>query len=69
MFIDVRTVAGADPRYCRAAALNPGHGAVWGAVRKNEAWLSHTRQQGDMFIPICQEVGGRKGAQANTNTP
>ena len=41
--IDVRAVAGADPRNCCAAALNPGHGAVRGAARKNEAWLSHTR--------------------------
>ena len=63
--IDVRTVAGADPRYCCAAALNPGHGAVWGAARKNEAWLNQTLLQGDTFIPICHEVGGRQGAQAN----
>jgi len=28
ILIDVRTVAGEDPRCCRAAALNPGHGAV-----------------------------------------
>jgi len=35
------------------------------AARKNEAWLSHTRPQGDTFIPICSEVGGRQGAQAN----
>jgi len=34
---NVRTVVGADPRYCAAAALFPGHGAVWGAMRKNEA--------------------------------
>ena len=27
--------------------------------------LSHTRSQGDAFIPICHEVGGRQGAQAN----
>ena len=65
ILIDIRTVAGADPRYCRAAALNPGHGAVWGAARKNEAWLGHTRPQGDTFIPICHEVGGRQGVQAN----
>jgi len=40
---DVRTVAGADPHYFCAAALNPGHGAVWDAARKNEAWLNQTR--------------------------
>ena len=28
ILIDVRAVAGADPRHCCAAALNPGHGAV-----------------------------------------
>ena len=43
ILIGVRAVAGADPRYCFAAALNPEHGAVWGAVRKNETLLSHTR--------------------------
>jgi len=38
---------------------------VRGAARKNEAWLSHTRLQGGMFMSICHEVGGRLGAQAN----
>ena len=38
---------------------------MWGAARKNEAWLSHTQLQGGSFIPICYEVGGRQGAQAN----
>ena len=39
---DVRTVVGAGPRYCADAAVFPGHGALWGAMRKNEAWLDHT---------------------------
>jgi len=52
-------------RYCCAAALNPGQGAAWGAVRKNEAWLNQTRRQGGTSIPICHEAGGRQGAQAN----
>jgi len=38
----VRTVVGADPRYCVAAAVFPGYGALWGAMRKNEAWLDNT---------------------------
>ena len=38
--IDVRTVAGADPCYCCAAASNPGHDAVWGAARKNDILIS-----------------------------
>ena len=50
---------------CCAAAHNPGHGAVWGAVQKNEAWLNQTRLQGGAFMPICHEVGGRQGAQAS----
>ena len=65
ILIDVRTVAGADPRYCCAAALNPKHGAVWGVARKHKAWLSHNRSQRDTSIPICHEVGGRQGVQAN----
>ena len=64
ILIDVRTVVGANPRYCCATALNPGHGAVWGAARKNEAWLNQTRRQGGTFMPICHEVGSRQGAQA-----
>ena len=39
---DVRTVVGADPRYSAAAAVLPGHGAVWGAMRKNDALLGQT---------------------------
>jgi len=38
---------------------------VWGAVQKNEAWLNQTRLQGGAFMPICHEVGGRQGSQAN----
>jgi len=61
---DVRTVAGADSRYCSTAASVPGHGAVWGAAQKNEAWLELAQRQGDTFIPLCHEAGGRLGAQA-----
>ena len=39
---DARTVLGADPRYCADAAVFPGNGALWGAMRKNEARLDHT---------------------------
>ena len=39
---DVRTVVGADPRYCADAAVFPVHGGLWGAMRKNEAWLGQT---------------------------
>jgi len=56
----VRTVVGADPRYC-AAAVFPGHGAVWGAMRKNEAWLEHTITQGGAFYALYHEAGGRMG--------
>jgi len=56
---DVRTVVGADPRYCAAAAIFPGHGADWGAMRKNEAWLDHTSPQGDTFFALCHEAGGQ----------
>ena len=61
---DVRTVVGADLRYCAAAALFPGHGAVWGAARKNEAWLRHTMPQGDVFFALCHEAGGHMGDSA-----
>jgi len=61
---DVRTVVGADPRYCAAAALFPGHGAIWGAARKNGAWLCHTMPQGGAFFALCHEAGGRMGDSA-----
>ena len=63
--IDVRTVAGADPRSCCAAALNPGHGAVWGAARKTGRGSTTPGHKGARSSPICHEVGGRQGAQAN----
>ena len=61
---DVRTVVGADPRYCADAAVFPGHGALWGAMRKNEAWLDHTIPQGDVFYALCHEAGGHMSDSA-----
>ena len=61
---DVRTVVGADPRYRADAAVFPGHGALWGAMRKNEAWLDHTIPQGDAIYALCHEAGGRMGDSA-----
>ena len=58
---DVRTVANGDPRFCCAAALSPGHGAAWGAVQKNTAWLAQAQSQGDLFFALCHEAGGRVG--------
>ena len=58
---DVRTVVSADQRYCAAAALFPGHRAVWGAMRKNETWLGRTMPQGDAFFALCHEAGGQIG--------
>ena len=37
ILIDVRTVAGADPRYCRAAALNPTAFKVYALQRLHAA--------------------------------
>ena len=62
---DIRTVVGANSRYCAAAALFPGHGAVWGAARKNEAWFSHIKAKGDVFYALCHEAGGRMGDSAH----
>jgi len=60
----VRTVVGADPRYCADAAGFPGHGALWGAMRKNGAWLEHAITQGDAFYALCHEAGGHMGDSA-----
>ena len=64
ILIDVRTIAGADPRYCAEAALTAGHGAVFGANQKNGAWLAQTQSQGDKFVPACHEAGGAIGEPA-----
>ena len=61
---DVRTIAGADSRYCSTAASIPGHGAAWGACQKNHDWLLLALSQGDTFLPLAHEAGGRLGAQA-----
>ena len=61
---DVRTVVGTDPKYCAAAAVFPGCGAVWGAMRKDEAWLGQTMPQGDAFFALCHEAGGHMGGSA-----
>ena len=61
---DVRTVVGADPRYCADAPISPGHGALWGAMRKNLAMLDHTISQGDAFYALYHEAGGRMGDSA-----
>jgi len=58
---DVRTIAGGDQRCCCAAASSPGHGAAWGAVQKNAAWLAQARSQGEIFLALCHEAGGRTG--------
>ena len=61
---DVRTIAGSDPRYCCAAALSPGHGAAWGAVQKDAAWLAQARSQGDTFSPSATRWGGALASAA-----
>jgi len=65
IIMDVRTVVGADPRYCAAAALFPGHRAVWGAARKNGPCLSHTLPQDYAFFALCREAGGHMGDPAH----
>ena len=50
--------------YFAAAAVFPGHGALWGAMRKNEAWLDHTTAQGGAFYALYHEAGGRMGDSA-----
>ena len=61
---DVRTIAAAHTKYCKMAACIPGHGADWGAGEKNDKWEEEARHQGDTFIPLCHEVGGRLGEPA-----
>ena len=57
--IDVRTVAGADPRYCCAAALNPGHGACVGC-RAEERGVAqpHPVARGHVYPHLPRGGGG-----------
>ena len=64
---DMRTIASGDQRYCCAAALSPGYGAAWGALQKDAAWLDQARSQGDTFIALCHEAGGRLAAAARSS--
>ena len=63
---DVRTIAGGDQRYCCAAALSPGHGAAWGAVQKDAAWLAQARSQGGIFSPSAMRRGAALAAAARS---
>jgi len=62
ILFDVRTVAGADSRYCCAAALNPGYGAVWGAAPVSWVAQPDPAARGHVYAHLPR--GGRPPGRA-----
>ena len=59
--LDVRTCDPATSDICVLAFRCPGAAADAGAKEKIKKWGSYVDAQGDSFIPLCIEAGGRVG--------
>jgi len=60
---DVRTTNPCDTRCCRKAAKVPGAANDYGTYLKNVKWQSKVEAQGDTFMALCIESGGRLSEQ------
>ena len=61
---DVRTCNSTDKKICRKAAKAPGTAAEAGATIKDDKWKDLVLAQGDTFIALAHEDGGRMGVPA-----
>ena len=59
MFIDFITCLPTKADVVNSAASTPGHAADLGAAKKMGDWLDLVQRQGDEFVPIAVESGGR----------
>jgi hypothetical protein len=59
VFIDFVTCLPTKPDVVSLAASTPGHAADLGAAKKIGDWLELVQRQGDEFVPIAVESGGR----------
>jgi hypothetical protein len=60
---DVRTTNPCDTRCCRKAAKVPGAANDYGTHLKNVKWQNKVEAQGDTFMALCIESGGRLSEQ------
>jgi len=57
--VDLRTAVTCDKQLCAKAATSPGVAAEAGIADKDSKWKSHVDAQGDIFLAIVHEDGGR----------
>ena len=61
---DIRTSNSTDKKLCKKAARAKGTAAEAGATTKNDKWKDLVQAQGDIFIALVHEDGGRMGEPA-----
>ena len=57
--VDLRTAVTCDKQLCAKAACSPGAAAEAGIADKDSKWKAHVDAQGDIFLAIVHEDGGR----------
>jgi hypothetical protein len=60
---DVRTTDPCNKHGCRKAAVVPGAANDYGTKLKNSKWQQKVESQGDTFMALCIEAGGRLNEQ------
>jgi hypothetical protein len=60
---DVRTTNPCDVICCKKAAKVPGAANDYGTYLKNKKWQDKVEAQGDTFMALCVEAGGRLNEQ------
>jgi len=61
--LDVRSCNPTESKVCSKAASEPGAAALSGVTQKNNKWKPFVDAQGDVFMALCFEAGGRMGDQ------
>ena len=67
--LDVRSCNPTEKSVCSKAASEPGAAALAGVTQKNRKWKNFVDAQGDVFMALCFEAGGRLGDQAWHSMP
>jgi hypothetical protein len=60
---DIRTTNPCDVGCCKRAAKTPGAANDHGTTLKNKKWQDKVESQGDTFMALCVEAGGRLNEQ------
>jgi hypothetical protein len=61
--LDVRSCNPTEKSVCSKAASEPGAAALACVTQKNRKWKHFVDAQGDVFMALCFEAGGRLGDQ------